>query len=101
VADPNLCERCGRCCCQKMIIDDEIVYLPIFCRYFDKETRLCTIYDQRYEANPRCLTVEEGIEIGVFPAGCPYVRDRKGYRPPREVSTEDEVDIYLEAQDDD
>ena len=82
-----------------MIVDDEVGYLPIFCRYFDQAKRLCTIYDRRHELNPRCLTVEEGIEIGVFPADCPYVRDRKGYRPPRETPTEEELDYWLEDQD--
>jgi hypothetical protein len=32
--------------------------------------------------NPDCLTVEEGIKLGVFPADCPYVKDIKGYKGP-------------------
>ena len=97
MADPALCRRCGRCCCRKILVGDEIVYLPLYCPHYDPETRLCTIYERRHELNPRCLTVEEGIEIGVFPADCPYVRGRPGYRAPREECTEDELRQYLEG----
>ena len=75
MADPSLCRRCGKCCCQKM---------------------LCTIYDRRHEMNVRCLTVEEGIHHGVFPPDCPYVSDLPGYVPPREECTEEELREYFE-----
>ncbi len=79
-----------------MAVGGEIVYLPLFCDHFDPDARLCTIYERRYELNRRCLTVEEGIKLGVFPADCPFVRDAPGYRPPREQCTEDELSRYLE-----
>ena len=79
-----------------MAVGEEMVYLPLFCRFFDEEERLCKVYPRRYELSPQCLTVEEGIEIGVFPADCPYVRERAGYRPPREECTEDELRLYLQ-----
>jgi len=78
-----------------MVIGDEVIYLPLFCRFLDPGTRLCTVYDRRFEENPRCLTVEEGVELGVFPADCPYVRGLRGYRPPRERCTADELETYL------
>ena len=79
-----------------MLAGGEVVYLPFHCAYYDPEARLCTVYDRRHELNPRCLTVEQGIKHGVFPAGCPYVRDLSGYRPPREECTDDELRQYLE-----
>ena len=92
MADPSLCERCGRCCCIKIVADGEVIYTPYFCEYYDPETKLCTVYERRHEVNPRCLTVEEGIKLGVFPADCPYVRDLPDYRPPRASPTPDELD---------
>ena len=94
MADPARCERCGRCCHVKIIVRGEVVYLPDFCQYYDPQTKLCTIYEHRHETNPRCLTVEEGIELGVFPADCPYVRDLPDYRPPREHCTPAELREY-------
>ena len=77
-----------------MILNGEVVYTPFFCKYYDAATRLCTIYPRRHEVNPHCLTVEEGIKMGVFPADCPYVRDLPGYHPPRERCTAEELELY-------
>ena len=60
------------------------MFLPTFCEFLDQRTHLCTIYAERFERNPHCLTLEEGIELGVFPADCPYVRGIPGYPPPEE-----------------
>ncbi len=100
-ADRDRCERCGRCCCLKMILDGEVVYLPFHCEYYDPATRLCTVYDRRFEANPHCLTVEQGIELGVFPADCPYVRNLADYDPPRTECTREELELYLDTADSD
>ena len=94
--DAASCRRCGRCCARKIILDDQVVYLPLFCEFFDPRTRLCTVYDRRFESNPRCLTIEEGIEIGVFPADCPLVRDLPAYRPPRQHCTPEELSLYFQ-----
>jgi uncharacterized cysteine cluster protein YcgN (CxxCxxCC family) len=99
------CRKCGRCCCAKLIIEDEetgedeVVYTPFPCTYLDVNTCLCTIYDNRHEVNPVCLTLENGIAIGVFPADCPYVADIEGYKPPREHWTDDDLDLYARADD--
>jgi hypothetical protein len=100
--EPPACERCGRCCCAKLVSPDgQIVFLPLYCDHYAPETRLCTVYDRRFEANPQCLTVKEGIAAGVFPADCPFVRDLPDYRSPREQCTEDELKLYLDSLDDD
>jgi len=76
-----LCRRCGRCCYEKLIVEDHVFTLRKPCKFFDETTRLCRVYARRHEVNPRCLTVAEGIRLGVFPADCPYVREVPGYRP--------------------
>ena len=91
LADPMRCERCGRCCYQKLIIDGEVVYTPFPCHYLDEESRLCRVYERRHEVNPCCITVAMGVRLGVFPPDCPYVRDLPDYVPPRMALTPEEA----------
>ncbi len=76
------CLRCGRCCYAKVIVDGRVIYTDVPCQYLDMETKLCRIYERRFELNPKCLTVEEGIKMQIFPGDCPYVRGIPNYRPP-------------------
>lgn len=76
------CKRCGRCCYQKVIYKNKIYYTPYPCPYLDVRTRLCTVYEHRHSVNPYCLSVEEGLKLGVFPADCPYTKDVPNYKPP-------------------
>ena len=102
MADPNLCEKCGRCCYSKLIIDGEVVYTPFPCPHLDEDSRLCTIYQRRHELNPQCLSVEVGIRLGVLPADCPYVRDLPDYVAPRWLTRQELEELgqeILEAQD--
>jgi uncharacterized cysteine cluster protein YcgN (CxxCxxCC family) len=85
------CRRCGRCCQEKLMVRGRIYLLPVWCRYLDRETMLCTIYERRHELNPECLDVAVGRRLHVFPADCPYVRDLPDYEPP----VEDVVDQEL------
>jgi uncharacterized cysteine cluster protein YcgN (CxxCxxCC family) len=80
-----LCRRCGRCCCRKFVLRDIVYHTPFYCQYFDPATRLCTVYQRRFEVNPNCLTVERSLERGVFPADCPYVAGRDDYQAPVET----------------
>ena len=93
---PALCQRCGRCCYAKIILDGEVVVSPFPCDYLDEAARLCTIYDRRFERNPQCLPVEMGIRLGVFPPDCPYVRDLPDYVPPRRM-TRAELEALADA----
>ena len=72
------------------------MYLPFPCPYLDEDTRLCTVYERRHEVNPDCLTLEEGIRIGVFPADCPYVAGIESYKPPREKWTRRDIEAYYD-----
>ena len=77
----ELCRRCGRCCYEKLIIDNHVFTTRKPCPHLDVKTNLCTVYDRRLEVNPRCLSVAQGIEFGVFPADCPYVQGLRDYLP--------------------
>lgn len=79
MADDAMCRRCGQCCFTGLVVAGVTIGTDIPCRFLDVETRLCTVYERRHEANPNCLTVEEGIKVSAFPADCPYVRDVAGY----------------------
>lgn len=95
--DDSKCKKCGRCCARKVIVGDRVFYTAHYCPYLDLETKLCTVYERRHEINPHCLTVEEGIRLGVFPADCPYVADIPGYRPPAEDWDEHALDEAVEV----
>jgi len=66
------------------------------CPHLDVQTRLCAVYERRFQVNPCCLDVEQGIELGVFPASCPYVRGLRDYRPSEEGWLEDEAVRQIE-----
>ena len=89
--DDALCKRCGRCCYEKLVVDDLVLFTSKFCEYLDEETKLCAIYEERHITNPKCLSVDVGIKFSVFPADCPYVADLPGYKPPIEGDIGDEV----------
>jgi len=91
-----LCRRCGRCCYEKLIIDDCVFTTETPCKYLDTRTNLCTIYPRRHKINPQCLTVEQGIRYGVFPADCPYVKDLPHYRPAEEGRLHPEIVAMIE-----
>ncbi len=95
----EFCRRCGRCCYAKVIAEGEVYYTDLPCPYLDAVTRLCTVYENRHQVNSDCLTVEEGIAMGVFPADCPYVKDLTGYRPPHtDCDLADMTRLYLDDQ---
>jgi len=92
-----LCRRCGRCCYVKMIIAGRVITTTRPCPYLDVETKLCTVYERRFEVNPRCLDVESGVKWGVFPADCPYVADLPDYVPAEDGWLDEETVRKIEA----
>ena len=90
-----LCLRCGRCCYEKIIIDDEVIMTETPCIHLDLNTNLCRVYEQRHEMQLRCLSVEDGIKARAFPAYCPYVEDLPDYRPPLEVDEVEGLDDLI------
>ena len=84
----DLCHRCGDCCYEKDIIEGNLaVDLASPCPFHDPDTRLCRVYETRFEANPRCEKV--GLFKALFspwlPPHCGYQRLRfwKRRRPVR------------------
>jgi hypothetical protein len=70
-----ICEKCGLCCFEK--IENEagaIFFTRTPCRYLDITSRLCKIYDRRFEINPGCvkLTPELARNLHWLHNGCGY-----------------------------
>lgn len=94
--DETACLKCGRCCRKRISAGGEIFVLPqVRCEHLDLDTKLCRIYDKRFELRKECLTVEQGIHSRAYPKDCPYVKGLVGYRPPIEVKDEEAIQAYL------
>jgi len=91
-----LCRRCGRCCYEKIVVGGHVFTTRTPCPYLDTASNLCRVYARRHEVNPRCLTVEQGIAWGVFPADCPYVKDLEDYLPAEEGWLDDDLVNLIE-----
>ncbi|MCB9833442.1 MAG: hypothetical protein H6807_13310 [Planctomycetes bacterium] len=87
-----LCRRCGKCCTEKVEVDGKIYITKKYCRFLDPETKLCRVYENRFEAEPGCVDVPAGIKMGVFPADCPYVADIRKYQAAIEVWDDPAID---------
>jgi len=71
-----LCDQCGLCCFEK-IEDDRgnIFFTQTPCRYLDIVSRLCKIYDRRFEINPDCVKLSPEL------IGClRWLHDQCGYK---------------------
>lgn len=78
----KLCDGCANCC--------EIPGTGVACPYLDTNTRLCTVYDNRFEKASWCLKVtpENTLELHarkILPASCAYVRHKTALPPLDEV----------------
>lgn len=78
-----ICQRCGRCCYEKIEFDGEVYYTDQPCEKLDRASGLCTVYENRHRARPGCTSLTpEIIALGVLPADCPYVAGVTAYRAP-------------------
>ena len=69
----EICERCGRCCYEKIEYRERIFYTNKPCPYLDIAGKRCRIYQQRDRLQPDCVRLTpELIAAGVLPADCPY-----------------------------
>ncbi len=72
-----LCHRCGQCCYEK-----EIRGLTVItnyarpCVHLDTATRLCRVYETRFQACAQCrgMTLWHAMFVRWLPASCGYVR---------------------------
>ncbi len=68
-----LCQRCGRCCYEKIEFEGEVYYTDEPCEKLEVSSGLCTVYENRHLARPGCAALTpEIIRLGVLPADCPY-----------------------------
>ncbi|MGI6433356.1 MAG: hypothetical protein ACOXZ4_05885 [Sphaerochaetaceae bacterium] len=71
------CLKCGLCCCDKVIIGKDIVYmLDSYCQHFDPKTKTCTVYFERLEKEARCRRVTRfrAMFASYLPDSCAYVQ---------------------------
>ncbi len=55
----SLCDRCGRCCLQKLEYEDtgEVDYTYVACVHLDIAECRCRIYDNRSDAPENCIQI--------------------------------------------
>lgn len=76
------CTKCGICCYVSLYGENnQLFYTPFHCPHLDAKTKLCTVYDCRFELVPGELTVTEGLRLRHMPNGCPYA-DEPRYKGP-------------------
>ena len=78
--DDSKCEKCGRCCEMKLALDGKVLPSNVYCKFLDRRTMLCTVYANRHEAQPQCLSLPEAIAARILPDDCPYVREDRLYK---------------------
>lgn len=78
-----VCQRCARCCYEKLDYRGRIFYTQTPCPHLDVELRQCRIYTQRSELHPECVQLSpELVAAGFLPADCPYVSGIEDYPAP-------------------
>ena len=70
-----LCRRCGECCYELVFDEDDKLTASTICEYLDPDTRVCRVYDNRFEVCHDCikLTAENLPTFDWLPETCGYV----------------------------
>ena len=69
-----ICQRCGRCCYEKINHRGRIYHINQPCKQLDISTKLCRVYGQRDTRQTDCVRLTpEVIAAGILPLDCPYV----------------------------
>ena len=78
-----VCQRCGRCCYEKIDYRDRIFYTKQPCQHLDPTTKLCRVYQQRDNCHADCARLTPALlAAGILPKDCPYVADVENYSAP-------------------
>jgi uncharacterized cysteine cluster protein YcgN (CxxCxxCC family) len=78
-----LCQRCGRCCYEKVDFEGQVYYTQMPCEFLDIATRQCKVYSERFRRRHGCVPLSpENLKAGVLPADCPYVQEIEDYKAP-------------------
>jgi uncharacterized cysteine cluster protein YcgN (CxxCxxCC family) len=80
----NLCRKCGICCLKKKFADGAwIINSNNPCEYFDVESNLCFVYENRFKMCRDCkkMTVFKALFADFLPDNCGYVDffSKKGF----------------------
>lgn len=77
-----LCDRCGRCCLQKLKnpTTGKVSYTWVSCFLLDTQTCRCSDYDLRHVLVPGCLQLKPQniIKLRWLPKSCAYRRVAEG-----------------------
>jgi uncharacterized cysteine cluster protein YcgN (CxxCxxCC family) len=72
----SLCDGCAQCCLQKLEDDEtgDVYYTDVHCRYLNRQTCGCKIYEDRQEKVPECvwLTPKQASSFSWLPQTCAY-----------------------------
>jgi uncharacterized protein len=72
----SLCDGCGKCCLNKLELEEtgEILYTDVCCRLFCTRTCRCLSYENRLKLVPTCmlLTPDKVEQFHWLPANCAY-----------------------------
>lgn len=71
----KICGRCGACCYDKLVDENDKIIRKTPCRFLDLETRSCKVYEHRFEAEKDCikLTPKNIKKFDWLPDDCGYV----------------------------
>lgn len=70
-----LCLRCGQCCFELTYDEDDVLMASTMCEFLDPETRLCMVYETRFEVCHDCIKLTDRNLPGFdwLPETCGYV----------------------------
>jgi hypothetical protein len=79
-----LCTRCGTSCHFAVPVNGLPVVVPgLRCRFLVFEEggqAACSVYEERFERAPWCMSAEEAVRGGLVGQSCAYARGVRGYR---------------------
>lgn len=55
------------------------IMLPYHCKFLDPETKMCSVFDNRFTRSRICRTIKEGKRTGIWHSKCLYVSKDKEY----------------------
>ncbi len=71
-----LCDGCARCCLNKLEDEEsgELYLTNIACRYLERDTCGCSVYERRTVLEPECIQVtpENAAALRWMPSSCAY-----------------------------
>lgn len=75
------CNKCGKCCYRLVTLEDgtHSRHDTQHCDYFNSETKMCNVYEDRFRIYPNCMELFELMipmcRNGFLPENCGYLRN--------------------------